>query len=401
MMPGVMARAQVPNELGTRANRRFEIIVDVDRNTSLEAVSFVERVFTYGSFAVSKSHQRRVCGLPTVCPGVEKGWEGIIQLLREPAQRLEISILLPFSLNRDYSVELEVYTLDQGAFVPAPRLRMFSPYRIETNFKAKRIFVTIDEPLVGVGYAVKWELPENDPALGEFGVADRDYQQAIEWAMRFQSKVLRMDEMDHPIIGKALAELIDGHLADLMGVGAAVPEDELEWALFVPERKGDKVITEEGRPLLSPAFANFASTETRWMSWPAGFGVAGRAFALNTEVEAIRPGSSRYSAPEGNEWIEPPMPVYEQKDGSLDHSVLYGLPVRVPGRRHEVVWAVLCVGTGREYSGLDLDKPIPTEPGGPLAPASLVLMKSLTDVFSRKLARYMGQGTGFADSLPA
>jgi len=401
----VEVTADVAESEMTKANRRFEIEVVVDQNTPLESVSFVERVFNYGAFAVSKGHQRRVCGdQKNVCPGVEKGWEGVFQMVREPVQRLEFAIHLPFALSRDYPVKVETWTWDEaGTPVRAPHLLRFSPHRVETNFKAKRISVTVDEPIVGTGYSVRWELPNNDPALGEDRPSDQAYERTITWAMRFQAKVLRFDDKDHSVIGEALRKLMKDQIDEMTGGGVAAPDEEIEWALFVPRRvNADNSVTtnEDGRPLLTPAFASYGPKDTQWMDWPAGVGVVGRAYALNNQVEAIRPESERYVPPPQDEWINPLMAVYEPKPGSLNHTVLYGIPVHMP-ERPDIVWGVLAIGTAREYSEFDLNKPlqIAAAPGAPPVPAIHVLMRSLTDEFSRKLARFMKLGTPFAEPL--
>lgn len=403
LVPGATVKADVPEHLKTKANRSFCIQVDVPRNTRHQFISFMERVFHHGAFAVSKGHQRRVCGNSNVCPGVELGWEGIFHFLREPVHRLEFSIHLPFALRGQYLVELEVWTEgSDGEYTPDPSLLRFSPHRIETNFRAKRISVTVDQPLVGVGYCVKWELPENDPALGETGPPEAAHEQAIQWAMALQSMVLRFGTDRHGQIEEALRELMEGHIGELISAGVAARDDQIEWALFVPDRRGDArpTTTPEGRPVLTPAFASYGSTDQQWMNWPAGVGVVGRAFALNSEVEAIRPRSSRYVPPSQDEWTNPRMPVYEAKPGSIDHSVLYGLPVHVPDRA-DIVWGVLSIGTSREFSGLDLNKPLrpPPASAGVAVPALHELMKSLTDDFSRKLARLMIDGIPFAEPL--
>jgi 3',5'-cyclic AMP phosphodiesterase CpdA len=398
------ATAEVPAELRDKANRRFHIQLEVPKSTRLDSVGYWERVFNFGAFAVSKGHQRRVCGdQKNVCPGVEPGWEGFYHLLREPVERLEFAIHLPFVLQGRYRVELETWTVDEaGERVRAPHLSRFSQHRIETNLKAKRIMVTVDHPLVGVGYSVKWELPENDPKLGEQGTTNQEYDQAIRWATRFQTRVLRFDLPEHAEIREAFRQVVEDHIQALRKAGIAGKDEAVEWTLFVPERKNDDgpvTTNADGRPMLTPAFASYHRDDPRWIPWPAGRAVVGRAFASNSQVEAIRPGSDRYTSPTPDEWIDPPMPVYEQAPGSIDHSVLYGVPVHVPDR-DDIVWGVLTIGTAKDLSTFNLNNPLSRPaPGAPAVPAVHVLMKSLTDVFSRKLARFMKDGTAFAEPL--
>ncbi|MEW5930347.1 MAG: metallophosphoesterase [Gemmatimonadota bacterium] len=402
LTPGVLSvDCDLPPDLEQRANRRFSIRVRVDRDAPEDSVSFMERVFSFGAYAVSKSHQRRIAGMPTTCPGLQPGWEAIMHTVHEPVERLEFNVCLPFALVHDYPVEVEAYVHgDTGQLEACRRLLEFTPCRVETNFRAKRLAVSLRYPMVGVTYLVKWELPENDPVVGERTVHDPGYTDGIEWAARFQEEVLRPGT-GHDEIGEALRELVEEHLEALYAAGGAVTEDALEWSFFVPERQGGgPVVKVMGRPKLVPAFANFPRESPRWMSWPAGRGVVGRSFALNTQVQAISPSSSRYSSAPANEWVDVPMPVYEKKQGSIDHSVLYGLPVVVPGRP-DIVWAVFCLGTARKWSKLNLNVMVPSTAGGaPTEPASHSLMKALTDVFSRKLARFMSDGgTPFAVPL--
>lgn len=392
----VHARADIDRIYMGKANRTYKVRVEVERNPDVTEASFVERLFTHGAYAVSRSHQRRVSGDGSVVPDSKPGWEGVMHTMADPARRLEFCICMPFPLEHDYPVQVHTYRCGEGGeWESDPFLLRFSPQHVSKNFAAKRLCVSIDYPLVGVRYVVRWKLPEDDPSVGEGASADENYGQDLGWAERFRCTMLAHRGQPGSAVGRKLREVIEEQIDLLIGASTGVTREEIEWEFFVPDRDVRPYGFDDGgaplkRPSLVPVFASYPP-DARWISRLAGEGVVGRAYALNKQFEVVGPRSARYSVRKRNEWIDPHIEVYQPLKGFTDHAVLYGLPVHVPGRgQSDILWGVFCIGSRREPSRLDLGVPVHiprhVDPQQPVKPASHAFQAALTNVFSTWLA---------------
>lgn len=376
---GVQAEVQVPPALVRRANRRYSIEVSADRTSAGENASFVERVFLQGAYAVSRMHQRRVGGTLSLVPGVGDGWEGLMHGMREPAGRLEILVEMPFALEGDYRVEVEAYVARDGEFVEEPSILDFTPAHRAVNFLARRVLVTIDKPVVGAAYVVRWQLPMEDPANRE----PSDIPHYQNHRLQAESCRSQLHECTRLVMSeeyrRELMRLI-GPVLDQLKQSSRGRAPELRWSLYVPEHG----LTDDGpataRNLLVRCLGSHP-TPAGWRRWQVGSGVAGRAYALNRVIEEVGPTSARFQRrPARESWLRPEFGVYEPAREANQHAVLYGIPLHVDSRP-ELVWGVFCLGTWTPQTVLDLNEPF--EPGA--AKTGLQVLRDALEEFSKSL----------------
>jgi hypothetical protein len=328
----------------------------------LDRVSFIERSLTPTAYAVSKAHQRRIWGSPQLLP-LKPGFESIALVVREPCERIEFFIRLPSRVSSDLEVKVGTYTerASDGRLDEAPHFHRFSSVHIDKALFAKRIRVSVSDPLVGVAYAVIWALP-HDAVLDALSTPDGgQYLKSVAEAERLR-KALEAFRDDHSHwVHKLFLDVVARYRHELIAAGGANERDELEVALFVPtsplwtsESTWEHVTA---RPVLVPACATFPPGHQYWMqSWNAGEALAGRAFAINQITRYFSPNSVRYQEPPDS-WAVGEAPTYIPS-GDREHSVLYSLPLRHP-RRADVVLGAVSVGTYRTYSDLSLEVRMP------------------------------------------
>lgn len=378
---------------------------DQDPRPSVSHASFLLRSFAGGAYVISRAHARRY-GFPLTVEGLPEGWEAVVTVLRDPAERLEFSLRMPFDLRGDYDADVFTFVeLPDGRLRPAPELRAFCRCHVEKHFEAGRLFAAIEHPLSGVAYALGWELPDEDPVVADMEVSERtEYRTALRWAEMIRVAMLGMRGGERRVEAECLRATIEALMGELVRVGAAALEDRMEWTVFVPanslldeprtsEEEGD------GSPKLVSVLASYGADDPRWsVDWRVGDGLVGRAYAVNQQMVHRGPHSGKSTAVR-NEWSEPNVPYYRRLEGTLDHSVLYALPLYPTGRiKNDIVWGVLCVGTDRPFAALDLDKPVPESeiaPGPRAANASVALLAGLS-VFLRALVDSIHRGTPFA-----
>lgn len=345
--PGVT----VTHEVDGDAPCQRSIRVVAEARPRATHASFVEHVFMNGAFAVSRMHQARIVGTDSLIPGVEGGWEGIMHVAREPARRLEVVVELPFASEVENHVDVRAYEARDGYFVEDPSLFHFSPCHVAANASVQRLLVSVDSPIVGVAYVVRWRLPEDVPAAGggpAQHAAHADHSAQAERCRR------RAYECLNPNVATEIAELLTQHVTDALTSIPLHPSDRqsLRWSLYVPDRRLSDMRSAP-RPKLVPVIAS-SEIGPEWRRWDAGRGVVGRAYALKRVIEEIGPTSERHreSFDDGH-WSQPAIRAYEPGAGEHQYSVLYGIPLRAPDQP-ALTWGIFCIGTWREHSAFDL-----------------------------------------------
>ncbi|HYH82498.1 MAG TPA: metallophosphoesterase [Longimicrobium sp.] len=389
------------------SNRAYRIRVAViaDSDAPAQSVSFMERSFVNGTYAVSKYHQRAVAGVPRAVQPLPYGWEGLLHIMREPADRLDMAVHLPFPSGSTRVELVSVVERDGGELDLAPQLEAFSDPRVERNVNARCIRASVSHPIVGVGYLLRWELPEFTPTVS-LGQMDEGFLDALDVAEEIRKTLLL--ERDAPdSVTAEFRRVMDALFAQLVEADGLSNADQPEWAVFVPQtpiisRVPDEGMDEVPAPTLRPAMANFSADDPRWKaSLRAGKGIVGRAYALNAQVRYFGPESGKRRRRPANQWLDPELPIYVPVAGSLTHSVLYALPLHVPGRAPDVVWGVLCIGTAHKWPKLNLDVPVEpseTAPGPRASNGSLAVMSGV-GVFTRKLLRMIECGIPIAEPI--
>jgi hypothetical protein len=376
--------------LGKRA---FQIRVSVDDTPEVTHVSFAERTWTNTTYGVSLDHQRRLWGSPGVIPELTLGWENLTCVVRDPADRLEIVVAMPFALRDGYEVALRTYveTEPDGALRQVPELLDFCTYHIEQHPEAKRLQVSVDHPLVGVAYSIEWRLPPEHPSLAGLSREEhREYLKQFGEAERLRSYAHGSgyggDRTFTPWVDDHMQYLIN----ELVNCGAT-DQPDLEWCLFVPRGNlwSPDSSGPEGapsHPVLVPVFSNFGHGDDRWnVTWPAGYGLAGRAYATNDVARYVAEEREqlRLLALASNRWADGATADPYASVGALPpHSVLYAIPVRHPRRvQGDIVWGVLCLGVFPPQAVLNLDVDMPisaTAPGRRPQSADAGVMAAMT-----------------------
>jgi hypothetical protein len=347
-------------EAGTR---RFRIHVAAPFRAGQTDASFCELSVTNTTYGVSLDHQRRLWGRPEGIPGLETGWESLSYVVRDPADRLEITIDMPFATEGGYRARVRTYVEEtpQGPLKSEPELLDFCRFHLKENSEAARLEVSVEKPQVGVVYSLEWKLPKEHPFLTSLGRGEsrKRYFDALRVADRLRDTALRRGYLGDRSLEELAAEHANELLAVLREAGAAGGGD-LEWCIFVPQQKlWQSASGESGdvpHPVLVPVFASFSPGDPRWdVSWRAGYGMAGRAYATNSVVRYVR--EERDSPEPATSWGDDLIAeTYAVLDGLPEHEVLYAIPVRHPTRvEGDVVWGVLCLGTYGSPEELSLD----------------------------------------------
>jgi hypothetical protein len=362
--PGSHAAVESEKVHEPHDDRSYDIHLRADANCKY--ASFMERVFMHGAYSVSRAHQRRVGGTASLIPGVGDGWEGIMHVMREPANRLEIMIDMPFAMEAEYKVGVMAYVFCEGNFVREHSILGFSPVHQAVNPLARRILVRIDSPVVGVAYVVRWQLPEDAPENRE--PSDIPYYNGHR--LLADSLRLKVRECGKMIAAEEFRKRLSGEIGDVLEQLGTSRRGErrpdLRWSLYVPEHSLlDDDPTRE-RNVLVPRLSSHGAPDASWRPWEVGKGVAGRAYALNRVIEAVGRTSARYRKPSAREsWMLSDVGVYEPVPQGVPHphSVLYGIPLHAPNRP-ELIWGVFCIGTWTSQAGLDLNEKLDAkEPG--------------------------------------
>jgi hypothetical protein len=326
----------------------------ITADTTTTSASILERTRTAGSYAVSEAHQDRIFGSPLILPDMPIGCETVVHVVRDPAEVLEFSIHLPFAVDNDLKVEVRAYTEEppDAELKRAAYLEPFAQVRVERYMPARRIRVWIDRPLMGVGYAVIWKLPLDDPSTlirrGDPG----DYQTAIHQADMLRASVLRAreDPQWRDRLYALLAPRIESLLRRLHAKGLVADLGAIEWALFAPDQPLP-VAAQRGirrtRPVLLPVVGTYGPSDPRWTEakWPAGFGAIGRSYALNAVGRYMGPQSAYYRVKVEDPWNAMEVEAYHKVTGLQEHSVLFTVNALHPKRQEaDVNWATLAIG---------------------------------------------------------
>lgn len=327
------------------------------RVTALKGVthaSFAERLIFPSAIALSVAHQHRVTGTWSEIPSVGEGWEGLMHVLREPARRLELRVDFPHPLSHEIIVDVRAYVERCGELTEDPDLLEFTPTHPSSNFPGSRVSVSIENPMVGVAYVLRWSLPAGD-ALEQDG-----HEDLPNLAEACRTAAIGADEKNRSLYARWLQQEFERVLGQFTGErGIGVPSvSELRWSLYVLGTSFRELPNGGRRPSLNAACAS-AAVEPSWMEWAAGRGIAGQAYARRAVVEAVTPLSGRWSRnARGWEEIGGSMGYTGEHVQGAKHSVLYGIPVFAPGSARWV-WGVFCVGTWALDSKLDLNVRVP------------------------------------------
>lgn len=385
---GVTASAAMEHD-NHRGARSWNLRVAADPSVTRYA-SVMERTVTAHCYAVSEVHQQRIYGSPDVLPQLPSGWETLVHVMRQPAEMLEFSIHLPFAVPYDLPVRVRTYTeTPDGSLATAEGLEEFSLIRVEKVLAAKRIRVWVEHPLMGVAYSVEWKLPIDHPDLvARERVDGQKYSYAVLQAERLRLALVQARETPagRELVRQMVRRQLEPLFERLREAGAVEPEEELEWALYVPNQPlpTPGTLQTSGpvpRPELVPVAANYEAGDPRWdATWKAGMGVVGRAYALNQTVRYVGPTSVHFRPRRQDPWNSAEVPVYQPLDGHAPHSALWAVNVLHPTRKQgDVNWAALSVGTSRRDALFTLDVLLPTpEDGeGTSRPAHILLSDAL------------------------
>lgn len=330
------------------ATRAFNIRVSVEADRHVTHASFVQRTWTNSAYAVSRLHQQRLWG-------TDDRWERLVHYVRDPADRLEFHVTLPFALAGTEDIRVATYVKgDRGVRRRHDAMLRFCSRSVHYNRFTRTVTVTIERPLVGVGYAVEWKLPEGEMSGRNGARKLRFYEHDRQEAAWVGSQLRRTAHNSRCSYRAHLSRGIEAIIEGLYPANAARRSDEIEWSLFVPIQS----VAGDTHPSLWTLYASYPDTDPRWIpEWPVRYGVVGRAYALNSTIR----GGTRFSLssvrPEGAGWAKPDVDVYVPRPGTgRPHSVLYALPIPSPRRpQADLTWAVLCLGTRQPSPALNLD----------------------------------------------
>lgn len=356
MVPEVRVHVSRPTSL----RGVHEWTIEVEAEPGVRSVSLFERTNWAGGYATSVNHQRRVWKAAQPIPDLDPGWEYFIHMMRDPAERLELFVRLPFATNEDLQVELRTYveTAD-GRFSSAPEFLEYSSCLIERALFAKRIRVAVTKPVTGVAYAVHWMLPMLSPSDTKLSVGERTARAKAEGeAEGLREAMFGLSEEQRAEMNQLLHSALTPILEELRTSEPELTEDKIEWALFVPDQKiwplgipeGDEAVVS-----LRPMLASFEGGSQLWkQSWLPGYGIAGRAYAVG-QLARYRRAETTVGPDSG--WDETAVDLYLALPESRPHSVLYGIPLLHPKREQgDVIWGCLCIGTYVEHAQLDLSR---------------------------------------------
>jgi 3',5'-cyclic AMP phosphodiesterase CpdA len=331
--------------------------ITVTARPDVHRASFIERTFRAGAYAVSVNHQRRLWKGDVALPGLPSGYEYLVYLLRDPAERLELFIRLPFRTSEDLSVELRTYRRNEnGSLEPAPEFQKFSDCLVEKALFAKRIRVAITKPVTGIGYAVVWRLPSVGPSEARLNPDEKArLTEAERQAEGLREAMVTLSEGDRKIEQARLKTHLAPVFAAIQSACPEVNEEDIEWALFVPNRRIfplEAATTPGSSAQLTPQLGSFPAGSAHWTQmWKPGMGIAGRTYAIGK--------GTLYRADRGKTevgWEDTEVDVYIRLPGQDRHTVLYGIPLLHPTRKEgDVVWGCLCIGTYKRFSRLSLD----------------------------------------------
>lgn len=340
------------------------IRVSVPTSTAPRAISLLERSWTTHCYSLTRSHQIRLGQFPSRVPGLRKGWEYHCFVVREPCERLELYLRLPFAFQSPPKVEVKTFVeTTEGELRKFPMPATFPAPHIDYAHFAKRIRVSVRHPIPGIAYCIQWELPDEDPQMEKMAHEDsKQFEIHSREADRLRKQLQGTRTTPNAILTNLFVRLVETLKVRLVDAGCLNPEADLEAAIFVPTRSilipaasSRSSESGHGRCMLVPALATYSAEDPRWESeWDPGVGVAGRAYAINHHVYFKQPRArARISAE--SVWETGSAPIYVEEDGLPVHSSILAIPLRHPSRRTaDLVFGSFCIGVYGEEDVLDV-----------------------------------------------
>lgn len=336
----------------------------LDAEAGAESAGVLERSFSPCAYATSARHQRWVSARLGLRPDGKIGQEAVIFSMRTPAKTLEFFLRWPDEQEQPVDAAVHAYVERQPSDDPSPELDHgrdlldLSDWSIDSMWPLKRCRAVIKSPLTGVSYALVWSLPDRDPGISAT-LSDSAFRDAIREAEQLRKRLVQQKDTNN-----GMTQFYDWLVEHLTLLGLSTKED-LEVVVFCPKQElavtdaTGEVVPPQEIPVLIPVWIRASTTvgahQLSEDQWEAGRGLAGRAFSTNYVQEYVSPAAHFYQA-RRDRWSVPDVDVYEQIAERPGHSVLYGIPMRHP-RAHDIILGVLCIGSYREDSRLNLALP--------------------------------------------
>lgn len=355
--------------------------IEVRTEADIQRVSLGVRFFGNHSYAGTLGDRVRSFGSPSEIPKLDYDQEAFTYLIREPTQRLEIFLRTPDEAPPLHQLKVRSFVNVGTTLLPADEILSLSEFTVQSWPGAKRVRLTVKEPLQGVSYGLIWQLRDERPRLArerqkiDLAISQAEHVRRLMTQARTDGELsnhLRStyyDDFFQKVLALAertkLAEGNSRKKLDAIEVAILVPKSPLlSYADF--EGTWNDPTRVRATPRLHAVSASYSPEDRRFLSaeMDVGCGIAGRAFAIN---DAAAYHADRDIALQGNE-ADPlsHASVYLQlrDESGTDiprHSVLYAIPLRHWLHRSVVIGCV-CIGAyGR--TKLDLEGTDPLSKG--------------------------------------
>ena len=335
---------------------------------AVERVSVAFRLNGNHSYATVLGDRVRSFGIPAQVPHLRFDQEALTCLVREPTQRLEVFIRMPEHAPSITDLEPRACVVvgEKEELLPADHLLSFTDAKIECWPRAKRVRLTVPNPMTGVSYGVVWRLADERGDVDGVDDAVREAEAVRSLLARARDEAALSERLKREVLGQFFADVLAVVDRMKLPVRAAVnitgrEPEPVELALFVPKQpilqykeyeRLWRTNVARAAPRLHVAAASFPRPDDRFRAeMDAGVGVAGRSFAINgVSVHQDR----RRMTPDPLAYNDYYLTL-KRSDGTQlpRHNVLYAIPLQ-HWSVQSVVLGCLCIGVYEPQSSLDL-----------------------------------------------
>jgi hypothetical protein len=203
--------------------------------------------------------------------------------------------------------------------------------------KSNSLTLTLEKPLYGFKYIAGWYLPQPPTPLDPDPDLMLHKQRVSKLLNRVHESPGKLDDFM-----KALTEVVCSELVEVIGGGRdadgkkklkkEIKDEPIDISIAIPSREAG-----EGRHQLEIVAYNLNREGIKGLKFPAGEGVAGRAYKLN----GLRVYLRRTEEPKR---LSKDDFIYISFGASSDHSVIYSVPLQHPKRPNLLV-GVLTIGS--------------------------------------------------------